>query len=78
LLIPERPWQHLSIDFIELPEDHNGFDMVFVTVDRLSKRPVSVPCHKKTMTAKEMARLWVRYIFLWTGLLDSIVSDRGG
>jgi hypothetical protein len=66
------------MDFIELPEDCNGFDMVFVIVDRLSKRPVSVPCHKKIMTAKEIARLWVWYIFLWTGLPDSIVLDRGG
>jgi hypothetical protein len=66
------------MDFMELPKDRSGFDMVFVTVDRLSKRAVSVPCHKKTTTAKEMARLWVRYVFPWTGLPDSIVSDRGG
>jgi hypothetical protein len=78
LPIPERPWQHLSMDFMELPQDRYGFDMVFVTVDRLSKRPVSMPCHKKTTTAKEMARLWIRYVFPWTGLPDSIVSDRGG
>ncbi|KAE8555297.1 hypothetical protein EYB25_003845 [Talaromyces marneffei] len=37
-----------------------------------------MPCHKKTTTAKEMARLWIRYVFPWTGLPDSIVSDRGG
>jgi hypothetical protein len=52
--------------------------MVFVTVDRLSKRAVLVLCYKKTTTAKEMVRLWVRYVFPWIGLPDSIVSDRGG
>ena len=78
LPIPERPWQHLSIDFMEFPKDRYGYDTVFVTVDRLSKRPVSVPCYKKTAIAKEMPRLWIRYVFPWTGLPDSIVSDRGG
>jgi hypothetical protein len=78
LPIPERPWQHLSMDFMEFPMDRYGFDIVFVTVDRLSKRPVSMPCKKKTATAMEMARLWIRYVFPWTGLPDSIVSDRGG
>jgi hypothetical protein len=52
--------------------------MVFVTVDCLSKRAVSMPCYKETTMAKEMARLWIRYIFLWTGLPDSIILDRGG
>lgn len=68
----------LDILYGELPKDRYGYDIVFVTVDRLSKRTVSVPCHKKTTTAKEMARLWIRYIFPWIGLPDSIVSDRGG
>jgi len=77
LPIPVRPWQHLSMDFMELPQDKRGFDNVFVTVDRLTKRPVSIPCHKG-VTARDMAKLWIRYIFPWTGLPDSIVSDRGG
>lgn len=66
------------MDFMELPKDRHSFDIVFMTIDHLSKRAVSVPCHKKTTTAKEMARLWIRYMFPWTGLPDSIISDHGG
>ncbi|KAI7969146.1 hypothetical protein EIK77_006051 [Talaromyces pinophilus] len=63
---------------MELPKDRYGFDMVFVTVDHLSKRPVSMPYHKKTTTTREMARLWIQFVFPWTGLPDSIVSNQGG
>ncbi|EEA26621.1 retrovirus polyprotein, putative [Talaromyces marneffei ATCC 18224] len=41
LPIPERPWQHLSMDFMEFPKDRYGYDMVFVTVDRLREQ---YPC----------------------------------
>lgn len=45
------------MDFMELPKDRHGYDTVFVTVDRLSKRAVSVPCRKESANAKEMAKL---------------------
>ncbi|KAL1979106.1 hypothetical protein VTN96DRAFT_6844 [Rasamsonia emersonii] len=77
LPIPVRPWQHVSMDFRSFPKDKHGFDAVFVVVDRLSKRPVSVPCHK-TITARQMARLYVDHVYRWTGPPDTIVSDRGG
>lgn len=66
------------MEFMELPKDRHGYDTVFVTVDRLSKRAVAVPYCKETVTAKEMARLWIRYVFPWTGLPDNIIQDRGG
>jgi hypothetical protein len=76
LLIPERPWQHVSIDFHELLRDRNGYDTVFVNVDRLGKRVISIPC-KKTITAKEAARLYITYIYRIYGPPDTIISDRG-
>jgi transposase InsO family protein/predicted aspartyl protease len=77
LPIPMRPWQHLSMDFMEFPPDKLGYDNVYVVVDRFSKRPVSIPCHKG-VTATDMAKLWIRYVYPWTGLPETIVSDRGG
>ena len=53
-----------------------AFDMLFVIVDRLSKRPQSIPC-KKTVTAEEIAKLFIFYILPVYGILDSIISDRG-
>jgi transposase InsO family protein len=77
LPIPDRPWQHLSMDFRSFPKDRHGFDSVFVIVDRLSKRPISIPCYKTT-SAKDMARIFVETIYRWKGPPDSITSDRGG
>ena len=76
LPIPERPWQHVIINYMSLPKDSHGHDTVFVVVDRLSKQSVSIPCFKTT-TAKDMARLYIQYVYRTHGAPDSIVSDRG-
>lgn len=76
LPIPARPYQHLTMDFTELPLDEAGYDAALVVMDRLTKKSVSVPCHK-TITAKGLAEL---FLIHWTrhfGMPDSIVSDRG-
>jgi transposase InsO family protein len=76
LPIPERPWQHVSIDFHEVPTDRNGYDTVMLIVDRFGKRPISLPC-KKSIDAKSAARLYINYPFRIYGPPDTIVSDRG-
>ena len=75
--IPNRPWEHITMDFRSFPKHKNGFDAVFVVVDRLTKRPISIPCHKDT-DAKKMARLFMNHVIRITGVPSSIVSDRGG
>jgi len=64
------------MDFMTYPSDKNGYDTVFVVVDRFSKTPVSIPCHK-TVTARDLAALWVKHLYRRTGAPDTIVSDRG-
>ena len=49
--------------------------MLFVVVDRLSKQLYSIPCHK-TINARGMAELFLKYIWCQEGYPDSIVSDR--
>src|SRR5699024_5073809 len=51
LPIPERPWQHISMDFRSFPKDKKGYDAALVVVDRFSKRPISMPCYKTTDAA---------------------------
>jgi hypothetical protein len=75
LLIPIRPWQHVSMDFCSFSKDHEGYDAIFVVVDRLTKRSVSIPCFKTT-GAREMARLYVDHIYRWKGAPESIISDQ--
>ena len=43
LLIPERPWNSISMDFIETLPTSSGCDSILVTVDRLSKQGIFIP-----------------------------------
>ena len=76
LAVPYRPWQHITVDFKEFPPSANGYDMIVVFVDRLGKRPISIPCHK-TIDAKHLAKLFINNVYRYWGAPESIVSDRG-
>jgi hypothetical protein len=76
LLVPQRPWQYITIDFKSAPKDQKGFDNIYIIIDRLTKQAVSIPCYKE-ITAEGIARLFIRYIYSYFGPPDSIVSDRG-
>jgi hypothetical protein len=76
LPIPQQPWQHLTIDYKSFPTDKDGYDTLFVVVDRLSKQSYSIPCHK-TINARGMAELFLKHIWCREGYPESIVSDRG-
>ena len=51
-------------------------DAVVVFIDRLSKRPISIPCYQ-TCTAKDLATLYCVHVLRYFGPPDTIVSDRG-
>ncbi|KAJ3557675.1 hypothetical protein NPX13_g9881 [Xylaria arbuscula] len=76
LPIPDRPWQHISMDFKTMPKDKLGYDAVLVIVDRLGKRPWSIPTYK-TCTAAELASLYFNGPWRIYGTPESITSDRG-
>lgn len=72
----ERPWTHLSMDFIvELPVS-NGNTVILMVVDRFSKMSHCIPL-KKLPTAQELASIFAREVFRLHGLPKEIVSDRG-
>ena len=56
--------------------DHNSYDMAMVVVDRIGKRLFLIPCHKN-IDAKEVAWLFIYYIYWIYGPLDTIVSNCG-
>jgi hypothetical protein len=62
LLILERPWQYVSIDFYKLLKDRNSYNTVFVNVDHLEKRVISIP-YEKTITIEEAAKLYITHIY---------------
>jgi hypothetical protein len=75
LPVPERSWQHISVDFITHLPLSNGYDAVLVVVDRLTKMRHYVPC-LMTSNAEDVARIFVREIYRLHGAPASVVSDR--
>jgi len=74
--VPERPWQHISVDFItKLPmsKDH---DSILVVCDRFSKMSHFVATTEKTMV-EGLARLFRDNVWKLHGLPESVISDRG-
>ena len=62
------------MDFYELPIDRNGYDIVIILVDRFSKRLFLIPYYKNINT-KEVAQLYIYYVYRIYRLLDTIISD---
>ncbi|GJP48125.1 hypothetical protein CLOM_g7403 [Closterium sp. NIES-68] len=73
---PQRPWQHVTMDFVTgLPAGPSGNDAVLVVVDRLTKMAHFAPC-RTTITAEETARLFISTIVRLHGIPAAIISDR--
>ncbi|KAL0199172.1 hypothetical protein M9458_007712, partial [Cirrhinus mrigala] len=76
LPIPQRPWSHLSIDFVtDLPPSHE-FTTILVIIDRFSKSCRLIPL-KGLPTAMETALALFNHVFRVYGLPEDIVSDKG-
>ena len=76
LSIPDRPWSGISVDFVVKLPVSDGFDSVCIVKDRFSKMAHFLPVNE-TITAVQLAGLFVKQIFRLHGLPDDIVSDRG-
>lgn len=76
LKLPTHPWKSITMDFVvKLPTLH-GFESIWVVCDRMTHAAHFVPC-KESMTAVELAWLFLDHIFRYHGLPESIISDCG-
>jgi len=75
-LIPEKPWTHISADFITKLPLAQGYDSILVVVDQLTKMVHFIPTTEKTL-AEELARLFRDNVWKLHGLPESIIPDRG-
>ena len=73
--VPERPWQHISVDFITKLPMSKGHDSILVVYDRFSKMSHFVATTEKTI-AEGLARLFRDNVWKLHGLPESVISDR--
>ncbi|GJP35290.1 hypothetical protein CLOM_g19797 [Closterium sp. NIES-68] len=73
---PERPWQHVTMDYVTgLPAGPSGNDAILVVVDRLTKMAHFIAC-QRTITAEQTAQLFIANVIRLHGLPFAIISDR--
>jgi len=76
LPVLDKPWEDISMDFVVGLPECEGFDAIWVAVDRLSKMRHFIPCHM-TIDALGLVELFLREVVCLHGLPLTIVSDQG-
>jgi hypothetical protein len=77
LKVPEWKWKDIVMDFIVgLPGTQDGYDLIWVIVDRLTKVAHFIPV-KTTYTGAKLVELYMSRIVCLHGVPKKIVSDRG-
>ena len=74
--IPEKPWSHISADFITKLLLAQEYDSILVVVDRLAKMVHFIPTTEK-ISAEGLARLFRDNMWKLHRLPKSIILDRG-
>ncbi|GJY66641.1 putative reverse transcriptase domain-containing protein [Tanacetum coccineum] len=76
--IPEWKWDNIMMDFItKLPKSSQGFDTIWVIVDRLPKSAHFLPIRENDSLDK-LARLYLNKIVARHRIPASIICDRDG
>ncbi|MBW0559073.1 hypothetical protein O181_098788 [Austropuccinia psidii MF-1] len=74
---PRSPWEIFHMDWVTglPPGCDRGYNACLVIVERFSKTPISLPCHKDDTAMDRPLLIWNRVIS-WTGIFTNIISDR--
>ncbi|KAB2625910.1 S ribonuclease [Pyrus ussuriensis x Pyrus communis] len=76
LPVPEWKWENITMDFVyKLPRTQNGFDGIWVIVDRLTKSAHFIPVREKYSLSR-LVELFISKVVKYHGVPVSIVSDR--
>ncbi|GJZ06936.1 putative reverse transcriptase domain-containing protein [Tanacetum coccineum] len=76
--IPEWKWEKITMDFVtKLPKTANGYDTIWVIVDRLIKSAHFLPMRKNDPMERLM-KLYMKEVVTRHGVPVFIISDRDG
>ena len=76
LEVPTWKWESISMDFVTgLPVSKNGYNAIWVIVDRLSKAAVFIPM-RDDWEMSQLAAAYVKHVVKKFGIPSSIISDR--
>nr|GEV90791.1 putative reverse transcriptase domain-containing protein [Tanacetum cinerariifolium] len=76
--IPEWKWEKITMDFVtKLPKTTNGYDTIWMIVDRLIKSAHFLPMRENDPMEKLM-KLYIKEVVTQHGVLVSIISNCDG
>ncbi|KAM1286042.1 hypothetical protein ACFX2J_000134 [Malus domestica] len=76
LPVPQWKWENITMDFVyKLPRTQNGFDGIWVVVDRFTKSAHFIPVREK-YSLNKLAQLFKSKVVKYHGVPVNIISDR--
>ncbi|GJR85701.1 reverse transcriptase domain-containing protein [Tanacetum coccineum] len=74
--VPQWKWDNFTMDFVtKLPKSSQGYDTIWVIVDRLTKSAIFVPI-RETDPMEKLERMYLKEVVTRHGIPVSIVCDR--
>ncbi|GJX71841.1 putative reverse transcriptase domain-containing protein [Tanacetum coccineum] len=74
--IPQWKWDNITMDFVtKLPKSSQGYDTIWVIVDRLTKSAIFVPMRETDLMDK-LTRMYLKEVVTRHGIPLSIICDR--
>ncbi|GJX01825.1 putative reverse transcriptase domain-containing protein [Tanacetum coccineum] len=73
--IPQWKWDNITMDFVtKLPKSSQGYDTIWVIVDRLTKSAIFMPM-RETDPMDKLARMYLKEVVTKHGIPVSIICD---
>ncbi|MBW0569813.1 hypothetical protein O181_109528 [Austropuccinia psidii MF-1] len=72
---PSRPWEIVHMDWVTglPPGGDRSYNACLVIVDRFSKTPIFLPCHKDDIAMDTAVIIWNRVVS-WTGIFTNRIT----